>query len=150
MDDHSAAGTAGMPVTHLKLLVRPRTEETAENSGLVSLHNFVCLMAEGGVGSEAANFHAWDTLPGCTKPNGKYRPIAIGTVAHQLVSCCFIKLALSGQLVRETFSRRIKSRTGCRRVPKSRFTCSGNAFLVLVGTQAARSCLLTPVTRLTR
>ena len=96
MDDHSAAGPDGMPVPHLKLLVRPRTGETAATSGLAALHNFVCLMAGGCVNSDASNYHAWATLLACTKPNGKYRPIAIGTVARRLVSCSLMKLALPG------------------------------------------------------
>ena len=96
MDDHSAAGPDGMPVPHLKLLVRPRTGETTDDSGLSALHSFVCLIAEGELSTEASNFHAWATLLACTKPNGKYRPIAIGTTARRLVSCCLMKLALPG------------------------------------------------------
>ena len=96
MDDHSAAGPDGMPVPHLKLLVRPRTGETFEDSGIAALHAFVCLMAEGGVSTDAANYHAWATLLACDKPNGKYRPISIGTVARRLVSCTMMKLALPG------------------------------------------------------
>ena len=96
MDDHSAAGPDGMPVPHLKLLVRPRTGETTDDSGLAALHGFVCLMAEGELSAEAANFHAWATLLACTKPNGKYRSIAIGTTIRRLVSCCLMKLALPG------------------------------------------------------
>ena len=53
-------------------------------------------MDEGGLSAESANFHAWATLLACTKPNGKYRPITIGTTARRLVSCCLMKLALSG------------------------------------------------------
>ena len=58
MHNHSSAGPDGMPFPHLKLLVRPRTGETADNSGLSALHGFVCLIDEGGLSAEAANFHA--------------------------------------------------------------------------------------------
>lgn len=58
LDDHSAARPDGMPVPHLKLLVRPRTGANTDDSGLAALHSFVFLMAEEALSTEAANFHA--------------------------------------------------------------------------------------------
>lgn len=58
MDDHSAAGPDGMPVPRLKFLKKPRAGETRSKSGIAALHDFVCLLAEGGVGEVAASYHS--------------------------------------------------------------------------------------------
>lgn len=52
-------------------------------------------MAEKDVSKKAANFPLWAALPVFSKPNGKYRPIAIGTVSNRLFSCSLIKLVLT-------------------------------------------------------
>lgn len=62
MDDYSAAEPDGMPVAHLKLLVRPRAGETLENSGLSFLHDFVSLLTRGAISVKAAKFHERATL----------------------------------------------------------------------------------------
>lgn len=96
MDDHSAAGPDGMRIPHLKIFVRPRAGEMLEDSCFAALHNYLCLMDTEGVSKETANFHAWATLLACSKPNGNYRTIAIGTVARRIISFSLIKLALPG------------------------------------------------------
>lgn len=95
-DAFSAAGPDGMPVPHPKLLVQPRTGETAENSDFVTLHGFVRLMTESGLSADAANFHSWDTLPAFTRRSGNYRPISTGTAARRIFSFCLMKLAPPG------------------------------------------------------
>lgn len=53
-------------------------------------------MDEGKGSAEAAKYYFWATLLAFWKPNGKYKPIAVDTVARRLVSCCFMKVALPG------------------------------------------------------
>lgn len=63
-------------------------------SGPAALYGFLGLTARSEVSKEAANFHSWASLLACLNSNGKYRPIAIGTVARQIASCAMMKLAL--------------------------------------------------------
>lgn len=95
MDDRSAAGPDEMPVPHLKMLARPRKSDTRQDSGISALHDCVCLMAEGCVSEAAANFYSREILLACSKPNGKYRPNAIGTVSRRLVSCFLLKTSFT-------------------------------------------------------
>lgn len=75
MDNHFAAATEYLPVSHLKILVRPRISMTLDNFGIMALNNFFCILDEGAVSEQSAHFYAWATLLSCSKPNQQKIPV---------------------------------------------------------------------------
>lgn len=85
-----------MLVFHQKLLPRSRTGDTKVASCPTALHGCATLMVTDEVNKATANMLASSTMLATGKPNGKYRPLTIGTVSRRLVSCTLRNIALPG------------------------------------------------------